>query len=515
MNALPADPLLMGIDLGTSSVKVVAVTLTGTVVGTGSAEYPILSPQSGLAEQQPEAWWQATVHAVKTATSEPGVASQIVAIGLSGQMHGLVTLDHSEALVGNAIIWPDQRSSVQVRDLTARVGAENLIRIAGSPLATGFAAASLAWLRVEQPQVFNAIANILSPKDYLRWRLTGELAGDPSDGSGALLLDVTRRTWSPELLDVVGVDRATMSPLRPSSAPAGALTHNAASALGLPPATPVATGAADTACGMLGAGVTDPQTLIVNLSTGGQLVLPVLAPKVDLKGRIHTFCSALEPSSGAAAWYHMGATLNVGLAMRWLRDRVLGWSGDDAYDRMTAAAAEVGPGANGLIFLPWLVGERTPHMDSALRASFVGLSLRHGPGHLVRALLEGTTFACLDALRVLQEVSGHPDQVVLAGGGSRSPLWQQIVADIFGVEVRRLLVAEQSAMGAALLAGASVSMLDLLVSTHSWAAKGPPIAPRRSEHEKYAHLEDLFHKALVANRDLFHELGDLDHKDLE
>jgi xylulokinase len=258
---------------------------------------------------------------------------------------------------------------------------------------------------------------------------------------------------------------------------------------------------------LLGAGVTDPETLIVNLSTGGQLVLPALAPNVDLKGRVHTFCSAFEPSSGAAAWYQMGATLNVGLAMRWLRDRVLGWSGDDAYDRMTSAAAEVSPGANGLIFLPWLVGERTPHMDSALRASFVGLSLRHGPGHLVRALLEGTTFACLDALRVLQEVSGAPNQVVLAGGGSRSPLWQQIVADIFGVEVRRLLVAEQSAMGAALLAGTGVGLLDLLESSHSWAAKGPPVAPRRTEHEKYAQLEVLFHHALVANRDLFHELG--------
>ena len=508
---MAAEPLLLGIDLGTSSVKTLLVGLDGRVAGSGSAEYPIHYPAAGFAEQDPEEWWQGVVAAVRQATGTAAPAMldspRVAAIGLSGQMHGAVLLDRAGHLLMPAVIWPDQRSGAQVAALTQALGREELICTSGSPVATGFMAATLLWLRENRPDLWTKLGTALLPKDWLRRRLTGELASDPSDGSGALLLDVQARDWSPALLAAVGLERGQVPPLRPAASVAGRLRQSAAVQLGLPPGVPVVTGAADTACGVLGAGATRPDTLIVNLSTGGQLVLPAERPAVDVQGRIHTFCSALEPGPDRAGWYQMGATLAAGMALRWLRDGVLGWTGGDAYDRMTALAEGVPAGAEGLLFLPYLVGERTPHMDPQARGAFLGLTLRHGPGHLVRALLEGVTFACYDAYRVLAEVAAPPAQVILAGGGSRSPLWQQVVADVFGVPVRRLLVAGQSAVGAALLAGAGAGLLDLAQAAPRWAKYGEPVLPNTDTQARYAEIFPLFQGAYAVNRELFARLG--------
>lgn len=509
---MATEPLLLGIDLGTSSVKVLLVDLEGKVAGSGSAEYPIHSPAPGFAEQEPEEWWQAVVAAVRQATgvAAPAIMEtpKVAAIGLSGQMHGTVLLDKGGHLLMPAVIWPDQRSGAQVAELTQALGREELIRTSGSPVATGFMAATLLWLRRNRPDLWVNLGTGLLPKDWLRRRLTGEVASDPSDGSGALLLDVQARDWSPALLDAVGIAREQLPPLHPAASVAGWLRQSAAVQLGLPPGIPVVTGAADTACSVLGAGATRPDTLIVNLSTGGQLVQPAAQPAVDVQGRMHTFCSALEPGPEWAGWYQMGATLSAGMALRWLRDSVLGWTGGDAYDRMTAAAASVPPGADGLLFLPYLVGERTPHMDPQARGAFLGLTLCHGPGQLVRALLEGVTFACLDAYRVLAEVAAPPAQVILAGGGARSPLWQQIVADTFGLPVRRLLVAEQSALGAALLAGSGAGLIDPAAAASRWAAYGEPVLPNAAAQARYAGLFPLFQHAYASNRGLFARLSD-------
>lgn len=503
-------PLLLGIDLGTSSVKALCVTLTGDVVGSGSAEYPALQPQPGFAEQAPAAWWAAVQDAVRQATL--GHAGEIVAVGLSGQMHGAVLLDDDRALLGNAIVWPDQRSAAQVRALTESIGAERLVEIAGSPVATGFQAATLLWLRSERPEVFARMATVLAPKDWLRLQLTGTLATDAGDGSGTLLLDVQARDWSEALLEAVGVARSQLPRVRPATEVAGALQPAAAEALGLRTETLVVVGSSDTACGMLGAGAVDGDTLIVNLSTGGQLVRPAAQPVVDRRGRLHTFCAALEPGPGRAGWYQMGATLNVGMALRWLRTNVLNMSGDDAYARITAMAADAPPGAGGLLFLPYLVGERTPLLDPAARAAFIGLTAAHSQAHLARAVLEGASFACYDAYRVLSEVAdasaGPPQQVVLAGGGARSPLWRQIVADVFGVAVRRLLVTEQSALGAALLAGQGAGLLDAAESARAWVRLDDPLAPDLSRHARYGELFDMYQRAFQANRELMHELAD-------
>jgi xylulokinase len=496
---------LLGVDLGTSSVKALVVDAQGQVLGSGSAEYPILHPRPGYAEQEPEVWWRATGAAVRQALLHAGESCRIDAIGLSGQMHGTVLLDKNQRLVMAAVIWPDQRSARQVEEITQHIGAERLIDLTGSPVATGFQAATLAWLRQERADLWARIRHILLPKDYLRWRMTGEMATDPSDAAGALLLNVRGRTWAQPLLDLLSIEPLWLPTVQPSATVAGELTAAGAEMLGLRAGLPVVTGAADTACSMLGAGVVQPGQLLLTLSTGGQLAAPAASPTVDLRGRIHTFCSALAPGSALepapdwAGWYQMGAILAAGLALRWLRDQVFGWQEADAYERMMALAAQVPAGAQGLLFLPYLVGERTPHMNPHARAQWSGLTLQHGQAELIRAVVEGVTLACYDAYAVLAEVGAQAERIVLAGGGARSPLWRQIVADVFGAPVQPLASADQSALGAALLAGAGVGRFDLVAAAHSWARYDADVQPDPRRHSIYQGLLAEFRAAYRRN----------------
>lgn len=486
---------LLGVDLGTSSVKVLLAGLDGQVAAAASAEYPILQPEPQRAEQQPDDWWAATVRAVREAVAH-APAGEIAAIGLSGQMHGVVLLDADEHVVCPAVIWPDQRSGRQVQEITRRIGAERLYGITGSPLSTGFLAASVRWFQQEAPEIWRQVAMLLLPKDYLRWRLTGNFATDPSDGAGSLLLDENKRDWSYELLAELEIDPRLLPPIQPSASIAGALQPAAAADLGLPPGIPVITGAADTPCSALGAGALTPDRLLLSISTGGQLIQPVDEVHIDRKGRIHTFCSALEPGLGRAGWYQMGATLSAGMALRWLRDNLLAWHYPDAYDVMNLAAAASPPGAQGLIFLPYLVGERTPHMDPEARGVFFGLTLRHGQGDLIRAVQEGVTFAVYDAYQVLAELGVRSHSVILAGGGARSPLWRQIVADVFGKPVRPLLTGEQSALGAVLLAGGGAGLFDVVQTAQQWAQLGEESQPDPVRHafyqERFSAFRDLY-----------------------
>ncbi|HYN88723.1 MAG TPA: FGGY family carbohydrate kinase, partial [Ardenticatenaceae bacterium] len=312
---------LLGIDLGTSSVKVLLVGRDGRVLGRGSAEYPIDHPHPNWAEQDPDAWWQATISAVRQALAQAPSAA-VSAIGLSGQMHGTVLLGQDGRPLGPAIIWPDQRSHRQVEEITALVGAERLVEITGSPVATGFQAATTRWFQQEQPDLWRQVRMVLLPKDELRRRLTPSYATDPSDASSALLLDVHRREWSGELLDALDLDAAILPPVRESAAVAGELVAAAATVLGLPRGIPIVVGAGDTPAGLLGAGIVSPDTLLLTISTGGQVVVPAPTVQLDRKGRIHTFCAALPPGHEHPGWYLMGATLSAGLALRWLRDQL-------------------------------------------------------------------------------------------------------------------------------------------------------------------------------------------------
>jgi xylulokinase len=504
---------LLGIDLGTSSVKVILTTETGCILGQGNAEYPIHHPRPDWAEQDPDDWWRATIVAVRqTLNSVNYPSASISVVGIAGQMHGTVLLGEGGELLSPAIIWPDRRSSLQVEEITDLIGAERLIELTGSPIATGFQAATVRWIQRNRPDLWRRTRAIVLPKDYVRYRLTDQVHTDPSDGSGTLLLDVHRRVWSPQVLTALDIDEAHLPQVQPSTGVAGQITRQAADALGLPAGTPVVTGAADTASSALGAGIVNAQTLLLTVSTGGQIILPAPQALTDQAGRIHTFCGALMPGPTRAGWYHMAAILSAGMCLRWLRDQVFGLSGSSGrtgYEQMVAWAESAPPGAGGLLFLPYLAGERTPHMDPYARGILLGLGASHGRAELVRAVLEGVTLACYDAYQVLAELGAHPDRIIMAGGGARSRLWQQIVADVFSLPVQRLEQGEQSAWGAALLAGGGIGLFDPQSTAQAWARYSPPIEPDGQRHALYQTLMPLFRDAYQHHREHFRRLREL------
>jgi xylulokinase len=483
---------LLGIDLGTSKVKVVLVDESGDILGRGSGDYPLLTPQPGWVEQEPQAWWRATVKAVRQSLNGKKTKEAILGIGISGQMHGTVLLDQGNRPLHPAVIWPDQRSSRQVEEITQLIGSERLIEVTGSSLATGFQAATIRWFQQEESKIWNQVHRVLLPKDYLRWRMTGKIASEASDGAGTLLLDGQKRDWSQLLLNVLQIDPCILPTIQPSLSVAGWLRPEAAAEMGLPSGISVITGAADTASSLLGAGITSSKNLLLTISTGGQLILPSSEFTVDNRGRVHTFCSALRPNSNQAGWYLMGATLSAGQSLRWLRDNVFTLEGGNAYQRMTSLAEQVPIGANGLIFWPYLLGERSPLMDPHARGMFVGLTIRHKRADLIRSVMEGVTFSLYEAYLVMVEAGIQPERLILAGGGSRSRLWQQMVADVFGLPVAKLRIEEQSALGAALLAGAGIGLFDITDASQKWAKYDAPTDPNLTDRARYLEILSLY-----------------------
>jgi xylulokinase len=394
--------------------------------------------------------------------------------------------------------------------VTAKVGAEHLIDIAGSPLVTGSMAATAVWTREERSSVWWRTKRILSPKDEIRRRLTGTTATDPGDGSGTLLVDARWRNWSPELLDAAEIPSILLPPVKPAAALAGEVRPEAGEALGLPPGTPVVTGSGDAPSGLLGAGIVDPDTMLLSLSTGAQVMVPDDAFHPDLDGRTHAYCSALEPGPGHPGWYRMGATLAAGMALRWLRDELVQLPAAGAYERMTGWAERSPLGARGLLFLPYLAGERSPHMDPKARGAFLGLAAHHDHGDVVRAVMEGVTFACRDAFAALQggDAGAAPERIVLAGGGARSPFWRQMVADVLGLPVFALATTDQAATGAALLAATGVRNLDPVETAQGWARYGPATEPSPARQLQYDELFELFREAYAPVIGISHRLGD-------
>lgn len=496
-------PGLMGIDLGTSSVKVLLCDFQGNILARKSVEYPTYQPKSVWCEQDPKNWWEATVSAVSQICSEFKQTIEILGIGLSGQTHGTLFLDRELKPLYPAIIWRDQRSQDQVDQIHQLVGKSRLINISGSLVAPGFQAATIRWIQQNRSDIWKRTAHVLLPKDYLRLQMTGELASDPSDGSGTLLFDISQRDWSIELIHLLKIEKNVLPPIQPSVSMAGKLTPSAVTAFKLLTGIPVIIGAADTACAMLGAGVVDPTKLLVNISTGGQVVIPSRKVDLDMLGSSHTFCSALEPRIGQAGWYRMGATLSAGGSLQWLRENLLGLSGEDAYSQLTTLAAESPPGANHLIFLPYLAGERTPHMDPAARGCFIGLTLHHQLKDLVRAVMEGVVFSLYEAYINLRSTDNQPEYLILAGGGSRSRLWQQIVADVFNLPVVPLLISEQSALGAAMLAGLGMELFSLEQAQQSWPRFGGEVEPNSQNTSLYVSLFGMYQQAYLKLQEIF------------
>jgi xylulokinase len=437
---------LMGIDLGTSSTKTVLIDASGRLLATAAREYPVDTPRPGWAEQDPDWWLEAAVGTMAEALAQRETAPEEVAgIGLSGQMHGTVCLDKKGEPLRPAIIWADQRSRDQVARVYREVGAERLGAWTGNPLATGFMLASWLWLCEETPEVAQATAHLLLPKDYLRYRLTAELGGEPSDGSSTLLFDTAGRDWSAPLLEALGIDPALLPPVRESAEVAGGLRPEIAARTGLRAGTPVVFGGSDQALQALGHGVVDPGIVSCTIGTGGQLFAPAHAPVYDPQLRLHLFCHALPDR-----WHLEAAILAAGLSLRWLRDNVLqGWS----YGALADAAARVPPGSERLFFLPHLAGERTPHMDPQATGAFVGLTLRHNREHVTRAVMEGVVFALRQGLDLMVELGVPVERIVASGGATAHPLWLQLQADIFNRPIYRTATIEAAAVGAALLAG--------------------------------------------------------------
>ncbi len=441
------DQYLIGIDIGTSGLKCVVVKRDGRVLGSALRAYSPLTPRAGWAEQDAETWVAAALEAVSAALQRSGVKRAAVAgIGFSGQMHSLVCLDKHKRCLRPAILWLDQRSMRQVAALQEKVGQEQLAQWIANPLLPGFLLASLLWVQENEPAVWERLAHVLLPKDYVRFRFTGEIGSDYSDASATALLDVGRRAWCGELAAAAGIPGALLPPLYESAALAGYLTPPVAEILRLPPGIPVACGAGDQQAQAVGNGLIRPGLVSCTIGTGGQLFAPIERFQRAPQLRLHTFCHAVPNQ-----WHWQAATLAAGFSLKWLRDEVLG--GAYSYQQLADAAAAVPPGAEGLVYLPYLQGERTPHMDPRAQGVFYGLTARHGWQHMSRAVMEGVVFSLLDGLRLMQAMGMPVERVVASGGGTRHPLWLQLQADLFEAEVVHTESEEAAALGAALLAG--------------------------------------------------------------
>ncbi len=494
---------VLGLDVGTGGSRAVIVDADGAVTATATEAHAAFdSPRTGWAEQHPDDWWRASRAAIRAVLAAGGTApGDVRAVGLSGQMHGAVLLDAAGEVVRPALIWCDQRTGAQCRRLTDEVGAARLIELVANPALTGFTLPKLLWVRDEEPAAWARVRTVLLPKDYVRWKLTGERATDAADASGTLLFDVARRRWSSALIAHAGIDAAALPAVHEGPAVTGRLVPAGAEATGLAAGTPVVAGGGDQAAGAVGMGIVRPGAVSATIGTSGVVFAATDRPALDPRGRVHTFCHAVPDR-----WHVMGVTQGAGLSLRWLRDLIGAGAGrpgapgggghdgagggdpaapgggdpaapggggpartggggpartgdggpvapEDPYDLLCAEASQAPPGADGVLWAPYLMGERTPHLDPDARAALVGLSAAHGRAHVIRAVLEGVAFSLRDSLTIFDEMGVPATRIRLGGGGARSPLWRQIQADAYRQPVDVLAAEEGAAYGAALLAG--------------------------------------------------------------
>jgi xylulokinase len=480
---------VLGIDASTTATKAVLIDAAGNVRGAGVSEYGFDVPRPLWSEQEPRLWWDGAVAAIRSvlaSTSVPG--GDVVAVGLTGQMHGAVVLDGGGQVLRPAILWNDQRTAAECDVIRAAVGAERLVAITGNDALTGFTAPKLVWIRDHEPAVWGRIAHVLLPKDYVRLRLTGEYALDKADGSGTILFDLAARDWSGEILGALEIDPAWLPPTFEGPAVTGAITSEAAAATGLRAGTPVVAGGGDQAANGVGVGAVGPGTIALSLGTSGVIFAATDRPLFEPRGRVHAFCHAVPER-----WHMMSVMLSAAGSLRWFRDAL---APGVAFGDLAASAAEVPVGSNGLTFLPYLSGERSPHPDPLARGAFVGLTLTHDRRHMTRAVLEGVAFGLRDGLELMIEAGMEPpSQIRASGGGTASPLWRQILADVLGAEIATVNTTEGAAYGAGILAAvgagwfASVdAACAALVVATSAAAPGPDAAAYAEAHGIYRDL---------------------------
>lgn len=453
--------ILLGIDLGTSGVKVLAMERAGKILATTTRNYPLYQPRAGWSEQEPEDWWNGVVGAVRDLLQEQHIdAGAVRGLAVSGQMHGSVFLDDRQQVIRRPLLWNDTRTFPQCQTITETIGEERLIELAGNPALEGFTGPKVLWLKENEPEHYNRLATLLLPKDYILYRLTGRLCTEVSDAAGTLLFDVRNRKWSGQIMDLLDLKPSMLPEVLESPDTVGTLTAEAASATGLPAGVRVIAGGADNACSAVGNGIVSEGLVLASLGSSGTVVAYTAQMKSDPGGRIHSFNHAIP-----GRWYLMGVMLSAAASFQWFRDTfaeaetILARSLPDSAEHLLNRAAEtVAPGSDGVMFLPYLSGERTPHRDAKARGVFFGLAPIHAKKHLTRAVMEGVAFGMRDSLELIQDLGITATQIRITGGGAKSPLWRQIIADVFDHPVVTTNIEEGPAIGAALLAGVGVGL---------------------------------------------------------
>lgn len=503
----------IGVDIGTSGTKTVLFDKTGNVIASALQEYPLYQPQNGYAEQRPEDWLEATVSTIAQVMAKSSVeAAQVKGVGLSGQMHGLVMLDEQDTVIRPAIIWCDQRTAKECEEITQKVGAERLIQITANPALTGFTASKILWVRNHEPENFARCTKILLPKDYVRYMLTGAFTTEVSDASGMQLLDVPNRCWSDEVLEKLEIPKSMLAKVYESPDITGYITAAMAARTGLAEGTPVVGGAGDNAAAAVGTGVVENGKAFTTIGTSGVVFAHSDEIAIDPKGRVHTFCCAVP-----GAWHVMGVTQAAGLSLKWFRDNFCAAEketaaamGKDPYFLMDQEVEQVPIGAGKLLYLPYLMGERTPHLDPQVRGAFVGLSAVHGKKEMLRAVMEGVAFSLNDCKNIIQEMGIPVDDMMACGGGGTSPLWRQMLADLYRCPVKTVASKEGPALGVAILAmvgtGAYPSVAEACRAIIRTDKAQQPI-PENSD--RYAPFYDLYTKLYPAMKDSFKELQEI------
>jgi xylulokinase len=481
--------VVLGIDVSTTATKAVLIDEAGAVRGVGTSEYGYDQPHPLWSEQDPALWWDGAIAAIGSVLASTGTAAgDVAAVGLTGQMHGLVLLDAAGAVLRPAILWNDQRTAAECDLIRATIGRERLIAITGNDALTGFTAPKLVWVRDREPATWARIAHALLPKDYLRLRLTGSHAVDAADGAGTILFDLAARTWSPEIVAALGIDPAWLPQVFEGPAVTGTVSAAAAAATGLRAGTPVVAGGGDQAANAVGVGVVEPGTVALSLGTSGVVFAPTDRPIVEPDGRVHAFCHAVP-----GRWHLMSVMLSAAGSLRWFRDAL---APGEPFGPLSERAGEVAPGSDGLLFLPYLSGERSPHPDPLARGAFVGLTTSHDRRHLTRAVLEGVAFGLRDGLDLMVAAGmPAPARIRASGGGLASAVWRQILADVLEAEIATVGTTEGAAAGAATLAAVGAGWFpDVAAATGAWvettvaASPGADVARYREAHERYRGL---------------------------
>ena len=498
----------IGIDVGTSSIKALLVDASGKVLASSNPDYPFQTPAPLQAETDPNVWWDATCKGIRDLITKTSPES-ISGIGLTGQMHGLVILDEKGDPLRPCIMWNDQRSFKECEEMTEIIGESEVLRITGNPILAGFTAPKLRWVEKNEPEIFAKISKVLLPKDFIRYRLTGEFFSEMSDASGTSMLNVGKRQWSEEILRAMGWPSKWLPVLTESTIASAKISAQASAQIGLPAGIPVIAGGGDQAAQAVGCGIVQEGMVSATLGTSGVVFAQSDEYRVEPEGKLHAFCHAVP-----GKWHLMGVMLSAAGSFQWYKNQ-LGKEEQikeedgrgNAYDLLTEDASQIEPGSEGLIFLPYLSGERTPHPDPHARGAFVGLTLRHGKPHLTRAVLEGVSFGLKDSLAQMKALGVHPGKVILSGGGARSGLWKQILADIFETPCCLVNATEGAAYGAALLAAVGCNALPTVEeASRVWISETEQIQVGLN-HQKYRKNYQIYRNLYPALRKTFHDFA--------